>query len=102
MTDDQVVNPTLRFDLAGVQAFIELDVVASGGHTFELPLFRLPPSPLGIDIPGGPKLGLTFEINLIFNFQASIDLSGGFFFKLPDNAFFEASLLDGTLSDINL
>jgi len=88
--------------MRGVSAFILLDVKANGGHTFDLPLFRTPPNPLGIDIPGGPKLGLVFEVDLIFNFAASLDLQGGFFFKLPDTAFFEATLLNGTISNIDL
>ena len=102
LNDPTVINPILRFDMRGVSAFILLDVKANGGHTFDLPLFRTPPNPLGIDIPGGPKLGLVFEVDLIFNFAASLDLQGGFFFKLPDTAFFEATLLNGTISNIDL
>ena len=91
----------MRFDVSGASAFIELDVVASEGHTFALPLFRLPPSPLGFSIPGGPSVGLTFQVDLIFDVEASVDLHGGFFLQLPDDAFFEASL-KGTVTHLNL
>lgn len=102
LTDDTVVNPTLRFDLKGVSAFVELDVVANGDASFNIPLFRIPPGPLGFSIPNGPSLGLTFQIDLVFNVAANLDLSGGFFVQLPDDAFFEASLLDGALTNVSL
>jgi hypothetical protein len=97
---DDIVNPTLRFDLRGVSAFMEIDLVANGGHTFTLPLFRSPPSPLGFSIPGGPSLGLNFQLDLIFSFAATIDLTGGFFFQMPQDSFFEASLVNGALGDL--
>ncbi|KAJ9150233.1 hypothetical protein NKR23_g3638 [Pleurostoma richardsiae] len=100
LTDEEIFNPTLRFDLKGLQAFVELDVVTDGATTLTVPLFRSPPSPLGIDIPNGPKLGLTFEVNLIFAVAAMIDLHGGFFLDLPDG-FFEADIINGTLSDLS-
>ena len=99
---EDFVKPSLRFDLRDISAFMELDVAASGAHTFSLPLFRSPPSPLGFSIPRGPSLGLTFQIDLIFTFSAEIDLNGGFFLQLPDDAFFEANLIDGALGDLGL
>ncbi len=101
MTTRDLIDPVLRFDLIGVDAFVELDVVTHGGHTFSLPL--LPPqSPIGLSIPGGPSFGVTFQVDLIFDIEASIDVHGGFFLKLPDDAFFEASLTDGTLTNLGL
>lgn len=96
------MNPTLRFDLKGVEAFVELDVVANGDSSFTLPLFQLPPGLLGFSIPSGPSLGLTFQIDLVFNLAANLDVHGGFFVQLPEDAFFEASILDGALTNVSL
>ena len=102
--DDSLLNPSLRFDLSGVEAFIELDVVLKTQTTFSLTLLRNPPGVLNFDtgIPGGPRAGVFFTLELIISASAAVDLNGGFFFKLPDTAFFEASLKDGVLTDLNL
>jgi hypothetical protein len=96
----------MRFDLSGVEAFVNIDILISGSNSFTVPLFRQPPSPLGIQLPpiGPPafSLGLIFNIDLVFTVSGSIDVSGGFFIKLPEDAFFEASLFEGALTNVNL
>lgn len=102
LTDDEITNPTLRFDLKGVEAYVELDVVANGDSSFSLPLFQLPPGLLGFAIPSGPSIGLTFQVELVFNVAANLDVHGGFFVQLPEDAFFEASIMDGALTNVSL
>jgi hypothetical protein len=104
--DDKLLNPVMRFDLRGVEIFINLDVIIKGEFSFKLTLFELPPGTFNFAIPGldeeGPRAGLFFGIDLIFTVSANVDLNGGFFVKLPDTAFFQASLTDGTLTDLSL
>ena len=71
---------------------MELDVVVAAEFSFEIPLFKLPPfGPTGIDIPGF-KAGLFVDLVLLFELSASVDLSGGFYMKIPDGSFFEIDI----------
>jgi hypothetical protein len=102
--DDQFLNPVLRFDLKGVEVFAELDIILKKEFTFKVTLFEIPPGTLNFAIPGldAPRAGVFFFIDLIFTVSAAVDLNGGFFFKLPDTSFFQASLKDGALTDLSL
>lgn len=102
LTGTSTRDAKIRFDLTNVEGYIELDIITKSIVTFAVPLFKTPPGPLGIDIPGGPKLGLIFTIDMIFAVGAAIDMHGGFFFKLADKSSFEASLVNGVLGNLTL
>lgn len=102
LTGTSAQNAKIRFDLNNVEGYLELDVFTKNLVTFQVPLFRQPPGPLGIDIPGGPKLGLIFTIDMNFDIGAAVEFHGGFYFKLADHSSFEASLVNGVLGNLTL
>jgi hypothetical protein len=94
---DDILNPKFRIELKGVEVVVELDVVVSSSFTFEIPLFKLPKlpfGPTGIAIPGF-SAGLNVDVVLIFELSAAVDLSGGFYIKIPDGSFFEIDVNAG-------
>ncbi|CAI4217163.1 unnamed protein product [Parascedosporium putredinis] len=60
-----IVNPKFRIDLTGVEALVELDVA-----------------------------GLFVDLVLQFELSGEVDMSGGFYFKIPDGSFFEIDITE--------
>lgn len=88
---NDIVNPKFRIDLVGVEALVELDVVVSAQSNFQVPLLKLPPGLANIELPGF-KAGLFIDLVLLFELSAEVDLSGGFYLKIPDGSFFEIDI----------
>lgn len=88
---NDIVNPKFRIDLVGVEALVELDVVVSAQSNFQVPLLKLPPGLTNIELPGF-KAGLFIDLVLLFELSAEVDLSGGFYLKIPDGSFFEIDI----------
>ena len=94
-TLEDIINPTFRVDLRGFSTFVNLDVLVSGSRTFEVPFFKSPPGFLNAAIPGVGSIGLILSLNLVVDLSATLDINGGFFVRLPEDAFVEASIFGG-------
>lgn len=98
----KLTDPSLKIELQGFEAFINLDVLVTGSKTFELTLIKSPPGFLNAQIPGIASIGLILSLNLVLDLSATIDLNGGFFLKLPEDAFIEASIFGGDVGGLSL
>ena len=96
-----IVNPKFRIDLVGVEALVELDVVVSSQSSFQIPFFKLPPGVANIQLPGF-SAGLFIDLVLKFELSAEVDLSGGFYLKIPDGSFFEIDITEDGLHSEDL
>lgn len=97
LTTEHHIKPIVRFDLKGIEATAHMDLATTGTMAFTLNLFTSE-TPLGISVPG-LKLGLLFSVDLAFSLSNSMDITGGFHMKLPDDAFFELDVFDGDIKD---
>ncbi|KAK3375381.1 hypothetical protein B0H63DRAFT_277765 [Podospora didyma] len=55
-------------------------------------------SPLGLGFPG-LSVGVVFYVDLVFSLSSAIDLEGGFYVKVADGAFMEASIFGGEITE---
>lgn len=92
---EDLINPTFRVDLRGFSTFVNLDVLVSGSRTFEVTLIKSPPGFLNAAIPGVGSIGLILSLNLVVDLSATLDINGGFFVELPEDAFIETSIFGG-------
>lgn len=101
LNDDEIIDPTLRIEMKGMSAYIELDVIATESMTLSIPLI---PSPLNLvqSVIRGFDASLGFEINLVFSLTGAVDIHGGFIVDFPDDVFFEAGIFDGVMSSLSL
>lgn len=101
LTDDGMMDPTYRIDMSDISAYVELEVIANGDSTFSLPLL---PSQTNFvsTVVLGVDASLGFSIDLVFKVAAGLDIHGGFAIDFPQGAFFEASVLDGAVTDMSL
>lgn len=96
LTED-IVDPTVRLDFHGVEAYVDIDVDITAGAAYALNLFTSQ-SPLGLGFPG-LSLGLVFYVDLVFALTAEIDLEGGFYVQVEEGSFLETSILGGDVTD---
>jgi hypothetical protein len=97
LATQNLFKPTIRLEFEGVEAYVNLGIAASAGATYAINLFTSN-SPIGLGFPG-LSLGLVFYLDLVFSLSAEIDLSGGFYVKLADDAFLETGVFDGKIVD---
>ncbi|KAJ3563889.1 hypothetical protein NPX13_g8043 [Xylaria arbuscula] len=97
VTDKHFLDPKLRLDFSGVEAYVNLEVRASAGQTFSLNLFASD-SPFGIGI-SGLDVGVVFFVDLVFSISEAVDLTAGFQVSVPDGAFLEADIFGGDIDD---
>lgn len=97
LTTKDIFKPVIRFDLKGVEAMAKLDVKSTGSLVFAINLFTSE-TPLGLSIPG-LKIGIIFSVDLVFVLSDSMDIQGGFYTKLADDAFFQIEIFDGDITD---
>ncbi|KAK3938511.1 hypothetical protein QBC46DRAFT_390074 [Diplogelasinospora grovesii] len=95
LTDEDIIDPTVRLDFTGVEAYADLEVDISTGATYAVNLFTSD-SPLSLGFPG-LSVGVVFYVDLVFSLTEEIDLEGGFYVKLADDAFLEASVFGGDI-----
>jgi len=96
LTDEAIIDPTVRLEFTGVEAYVDLRVAMSVGATYSLNLFTSE-SPIGLGFPG-LSVGVVFYVDLVFSLTDAIDLEGGFYVKVADNAFLEASVFGGDIT----
>ncbi|KAK3692661.1 hypothetical protein B0T22DRAFT_21626 [Podospora appendiculata] len=94
---EDIVKPSVRLDFTGVEAYVDVGVDVSDGAVYAVNLFSSE-TPLGLGFPG-LSVGLVFYVDLVFSLTAKIDLEGGFYVKLADDAFLEASIFGGDITD---
>ncbi|KAK8057895.1 hypothetical protein PG996_011832 [Apiospora saccharicola] len=93
---EDLLHPSLRLNFNNVEAYILLGLNASASTTVSVNLFASN-SPIGLHYPG-LSVGVVFFVDLVFSLNAHIDMSGGFYIKLADDAFLEASIFKGDVS----
>ncbi len=97
ITDELIIDPVVRLDFTGVEAYVSLAVDVSAGATYAVNLFTSD-SPIGLGFPG-LSIGVVFYVDLVFSLTEEIELEGGFYVKLADDAFLEASVFGGAITD---
>jgi len=76
---------------------VDIEVAMSAGATYAVNLFASN-SPIGLGFPG-LSVGVVFYVDLVFSLTDQIDLEGGFYVKLADDAYLEASVFGGDITD---
>ncbi|KAK8061176.1 hypothetical protein PG997_015397 [Apiospora hydei] len=94
---EDLLHPSLRLQFNGVEAYVFLGLNASASTTVSVNLFASN-SPIGLHYPG-LSVGVVFFVDLVFSLNATIDMSGGFYIKLADDAFLQADIFGGDVSD---
>ena len=97
LTDEDIINPTVRLEFDGVEAYVDMEVAVSAGASYAVNLFASN-SPIGLGFPG-LSVGVVFYVDLVFSLTEQIDLEGGFYVKLADSAYLEASGFGGEITD---
>ncbi|KAK3313870.1 hypothetical protein B0H66DRAFT_365656 [Apodospora peruviana] len=93
---EDIVDPSVRLDFSGVEAYVDIGVDITAGAAYAVNLFTSN-SPLGLGFPG-LSVGLVFYVDLVFSLSSEIDLEGGFYVKVADGAFLEASVFGGDIT----
>ena len=88
---EDIVNPKFRVDLAGVEVYVEVDVIVSDSNQFVVPLLPFLPGLTNINLPG-LRAGLFIDLLLVRGVSGAADVRGGFYVKIPDGAFFEIDI----------
>ncbi|KAH8169608.1 hypothetical protein LIA77_10152 [Sarocladium implicatum] len=97
LTAQDIIKPVVRLDLGGVEAYVDLDVDVSANAVYAINLFTSN-SPVGIGFPG-LSVGLVFYVDLVFSASAVLDLEGGFYVSLAEDAFLETDVFSGDITD---
>lgn len=97
LTDENIFDPTVRLEFTGVEAYVDMEVAMSAGASYAINLFASH-SPIGLGFPG-LSVGVVFYVDLVFSLTEQIDLEGGFYVKLADSAYLEASVFGGEITD---
>ncbi|KAI0127617.1 hypothetical protein BJ170DRAFT_380871 [Xylariales sp. AK1849] len=94
---EDLLHPTVRLEFNQVEAYAFLGVETSSSGTFSINLFASQ-SPIGLGFPG-LSVGVVFYVDLVFSLTEEIDLTGGFYVKLADDAYLEADIFGGDITD---
>lgn len=97
LTTQDIFKPVVRLELGGVQAYVDIGVDVSASAVYAINLFTSN-SPVGIGFPG-LSVGLVFYVDLVFSASAVLDLDGGFYVSLEDDAFLETDIFTGDITD---
>ncbi|KAM5349682.1 hypothetical protein ACJ41O_006187 [Fusarium nematophilum] len=95
-------EPKVRVSLAGIKAFIQLDISASAAVHEAVELFASPK--LELEIPGllEAEAGAAIALDLVVGVDAAIDLSTGVYVSFGEDAFVDISLLTKDIVDVSL
>ncbi|KAK7414958.1 hypothetical protein QQX98_006283 [Neonectria punicea] len=95
-------EPKIRVGLAGVSAYIEVDISASAAVHESVELFASPA--LEIGIPGllEAHAGAAIALDLVVGVSAAIDLSTGVYISFGEDAYVDISLLSKDVVDVSL
>ena len=97
LTTEDIFKPVVRLAFAGVEAYLDIAVAAHAGATYAITLFATE-SPLGLSLPD-LDIGLVFSLDLVFSVSATVELEGGFYVKLADDAYLDTDLFSGDIAD---
>jgi hypothetical protein len=97
LTTEDIIKPTVRLEFEGVEAYVNLGIATSAGATYAINLFTSN-SPVGLGFPG-LSLGLVFYLDLVFSLTSAVDLKGGFYVNIEDDAFLETDAFTGDIVD---
>ena len=96
--EDFLVEPNLRLDLAGVKAYIELDLSASAAVFQTVELVVSPE----LEIDAGfleVALGTAFALDLVVGVDAAVDLSAGFYVSFNSGDYIDLSVVTKEVVD---
>ncbi|KAK0722988.1 hypothetical protein B0T26DRAFT_811572 [Lasiosphaeria miniovina] len=93
---EDLFDPSVRLEFSAVEAYVDVAVAVTSGATYSVNLFTSN-SPVGLGFPGF-SIGLVFYVDLVFSLTAAVDLEGGFYVKVADGAFLEASVFGGEIT----
>jgi hypothetical protein len=96
LTDEDIIDPAVRLDFSGVEAYVDIELSMSAGATYSINLFTTN-SPIGLGFPG-LSVGVVFYVDLVFSLSEMIDLEGGFYLQVADGSFLEASVFGGDIT----
>ncbi|KAI0836991.1 hypothetical protein F5Y06DRAFT_305047 [Hypoxylon sp. FL0890] len=89
----------LQFSFDGLELYMHLDTVLSGGATYNLNLYSSN-TPIGISASKDLFLGVIFSVDLILSAEAQIDISSGIHMKLEDGVGLDMALFGRNVSSI--
>ena len=91
----------LRFQFDGLELYMQIDTILSGGVTYKINLYTSE-SLVGISISDDLEIGVIFTIDLILSVEAEIDISSGFHIKLEDGAAVNIPMFGQNVSSVTL
>ena len=91
----------LHFLFDGLELYMLADTILSSGVTYTLSLYRSE-SALGVEITKNLNLGIIFEIDLILEVDATIDISSGFHIKVENGLAIDIAMFCDDVSCITL
>ncbi|KAK7744785.1 hypothetical protein SLS62_010018 [Diatrype stigma] len=94
---EDLFDPSLKFSFKDAEFFVNVAVNISAAQWIAIDLFASQ-TPIGIRVPG-LTVGVVFIIDLVFSLAEELDVTGGFWVKLPDDAFVEAGIFSGDIGD---
>ncbi|KAI1759529.1 hypothetical protein GGR53DRAFT_140672 [Hypoxylon sp. FL1150] len=89
----------LKFQFDGLEVYMLLDTVLSGGATYNLNLYTSN-TPIGISAGRDLFLGVVFSVDLVLSVNAEIDISSGIHIKLEDGVGLDMTLFGQNVSSI--
>lgn len=99
--EDFLKEPSLRLDLAGVKAYVELDISADAAVFQTVELVASP----ALNVDAGlleVTLGAAFALDLIVAVDAAIDVSAGFYLSFQEGDYIDLSIITKEVVGSNL
>jgi hypothetical protein len=90
---------TLEFQFDGVEMYVELSTVFSGGVTYTLPLFKYGAA---VDIDEDLFLGIVFNVDLIISLESEVTITTGFHVRLEDGVLLRLAMFSKDPTDVTL
>ena len=91
----------LSFQFDGLELYMEIDTILSGGATYSLNLFRSK-TPIGFAVANDVLLGVVFSVDLILSVDSEVDISTGFHIQLHDGVAINTPMFNEDVSSITL
>lgn len=91
----------LQFQFDGMEMYVQVDTVLSGGATYILNLYTSE-TPLGIAAGKDLSIGVVLYIDLILSVESKIDISSGFHIQLNDGVAINLPMFSRNVSSIDL
>jgi hypothetical protein len=91
----------LRFQFDGMELYMQIDTILSGGATYALNLYTSE-TPIGFTVGEDLLIGVIFSVDLILSVESEIDISSGFHIQLNDGVAIDIPMFDQNVSSITL